>query len=662
MRKAILLSAVLSALLASTGCSPFIGWLVRETAGGPGQIRAGESRAGSTSGAPDRYAPNCGTASGGGDQAYVFVPDRGGTYRIDLRGGYDCVLAVFDESDQPVACNDDSGSTTHSMIEQRFEALRRYTIVVDGYRGQTGSYVVEVQAVQLDEQVALPPPPQTGRALVLSQRREGNTALGTDSRTPPCGSTPGSPDEVWTFTPSQTGTYQIDVDSTFDGTLAVYPQGVAEPLGCNDDHGTTRASQLILPMEAGRTYEVVIDGYHGTSGTYGVVVVPVGGAGPAAPVRAIQAGQPARGTTVGHTDARQSTCGSQAGAPDEIWTFTPPRTAAYQIHVDADFDSVLAVFAQGTPAPIECNDDFQSTRASRLTMRLEQGRTYEIVIDGYGRNAGNYYLSLTEITQTPTGPLTVGQTVTGNTAGSADTVTPPCGSRSGTPDQTWTFRPPASGMYRLDVQAEYDAVLALYAQGNANAMACNDDFQSTRDSRIEASLDASQTYQVVVDGFSGGAGGYRLVATALTSSGQVAPPPPPLSAVENITALERRCASAPPLPQGETTVAIDGTLAHARPSCRPQSAGELVYRVEVQQTTLLTVEADSSLGPVLELRAGCSSGHTVVACDPGSSGQQSTLHARVDPGRPYFLIVDTTTPGGAGAVRLRTTGVVVAAP
>src|SRR5262245_53480140 len=135
----------LCALLA-TGCSPLIGLIVRalESGGNSGALSVGTPVSGSTIGASDDWQPPCGAAQGGGDRSYVFVPSTTGTYRIDVNGAYDCLVAIYDEHAQPIACNDDAGSQSHSLIEQPLEANRRYTIVVDGFQGARGTFTLLV--------------------------------------------------------------------------------------------------------------------------------------------------------------------------------------------------------------------------------------------------------------------------------------------------------------------------------------------------------------------------------------------------------------------------------------------------------------------------------------------------------------------------------------
>lgn len=618
--------------LALGGCSPLLGLIVRAAeSGDAGELRVGEPRSGNTRGAADRHSPTCAGGGDAGDDSYVFVPETSGTYRVDLNGGYDCVVSILDDSGETVACNDDTGETSHSQVEAALEAGRRYTVVVDGYRDATGTYTVRVDALTLDT------PPPAGNALAVGQERPGDTRNQTDHRTPPCGSTPGSPDEVWTFTPPEDGSYQIDTTSDYDGTLAVYAPGQSEPIACNDDEGSTRASRVNVQLSAGTAYEVVVDGYHGSVGSYRIGVTQTG-SGTASQV--LTAGTPVRGDTRGQSDTRTPGCGSRAGSPDQTWTFTATQSGPLQLHVDAEYDSVLAVYEQGGSNPIQCNDDFQGTRMSRLTVPVVQGHTYEVVVDGYGGASGAYMLRATQVTSSGGGPIQLDQQVSGNTSAGNDTRTPTCGSRSGSPDETWTFVAPSAGMFRFHVDGDFDSVVAVYLNGAQ--LACNDDHGSTRASRVEASLQAGQRVEVVVDGFQGGAGGYRL---RITNIGAPVLPVAP-AGIENINALELRCGGAPQLTAGRLTAQVRSATAHARVSCGGGGGGgEALYRIQVQRPTVLTVSATSPAGPVLELRRGCSRGHTVLSCN--GDDPRANLQARLEPGRQYTLVVDSRSASDA---------------
>lgn len=110
-------------------------------------------------------------------------------------------------------------------------------------------------------------------ALFVGQEVAGNTAAtGTDTRTPTCGSTPGSPDQTWSFTAPSAGIHRFRAEATFDSTIAIYaPNG--QQLACNRHAGRERASEVAATLVAGRTYQIVVDGFRGATGSYTLQVL-----------------------------------------------------------------------------------------------------------------------------------------------------------------------------------------------------------------------------------------------------------------------------------------------------------------------------------------------------------------------------------------------------
>ena len=237
MKRGLALAAVAGLLV---GCSPLLGLLVRaaeSASAGEETIAVGQRIESSTRDAPDRWRPPCGAPDGGGDRGYALRVPEDGTYRIEVQARFDSVVALFDADGRPIACNDDSGRTTHSMLEHALEAGRAYVVVVDGFRGATGDFELRV------ERVVAPAADELGEALELGRWARGDTRGRGDGFTPPCGSEAGSPDQLWTFTPDEAGTYTFSVRAGYDAVLAVYPpvgEGDA-PVACTDD---TRSPQI----------------------------------------------------------------------------------------------------------------------------------------------------------------------------------------------------------------------------------------------------------------------------------------------------------------------------------------------------------------------------------------------------------------------------------
>lgn len=88
---------------------------------------------------------------------------------------------------------------------------------------------------------------------------------------------PGSPDVVYAYSPSAGGSIDIDLcASQYDTKVYVYDNAATTPIACNDDAGcgiTGYQSALMqVPVVAGHTYYIVVDGYGGDCGDYQLVV------------------------------------------------------------------------------------------------------------------------------------------------------------------------------------------------------------------------------------------------------------------------------------------------------------------------------------------------------------------------------------------------------
>ena len=82
----------------------------------------------------------------GSDVAFAFAVPFDGTYTIDTVGSnYDTALGVFSaDGSIEIACNDDGGPGTLSSLSLDLQAGEVITIVVDGYAGSTGDYVLNL--------------------------------------------------------------------------------------------------------------------------------------------------------------------------------------------------------------------------------------------------------------------------------------------------------------------------------------------------------------------------------------------------------------------------------------------------------------------------------------------------------------------------------------
>lgn len=330
-----------------------------------GVLSVGGSVRGATSLSIDTHVPSCGAGRPGTpDAVYRFIAPEDANYVFSTSSDYDAVLVLYEGSNE-LQCNDDFNDTAHSRVSATLRQGQMIDVVVDGFAGNMGSFELSVARVVLQ-------PPQQ---LAAGQDARGSTVGAGDAYTPDCGSQPGTPDQVWRFTPQMSGSYRFHVDSDYDGVLAVYAAN--QLILCNDDAGTTRASEVIGPLQAGQTYDVVVDGYGRSEGNYvlradfgvgpSIPGVP-GGIGPTPPIvpnpatpQPIQAsihGGPlpenitameARCTaatpiTTGHysidmqgESAARLSCGSGGAGADGLFVIDIAQTSLVSVHAAADF-------------------------------------------------------------------------------------------------------------------------------------------------------------------------------------------------------------------------------------------------------------------------------------------------------------------------------------
>lgn len=112
------------------------------------------------------------------------------------------------------------------------------------------------------------------------------------------------------------------------------------------------------------------------------------------------------------------------------------------------------------------------------------------------------------------GALVVHSTATGSTDGAFQqfNAPPECVPYAGrgSPEERWTFTARTTATYLFELDATYDGTLALVDKAG-NTIACNDDAKgSHRRSLINIALDAGTEVAVMVDGFGGDRGSYKL--------------------------------------------------------------------------------------------------------------------------------------------------------
>ncbi|MEZ4389016.1 MAG: hypothetical protein R3D98_15830 [Candidatus Krumholzibacteriia bacterium] len=104
------------------------------------------------------------------------------------------------------------------------------------------------------------------------------------------------------------------------------------------------------------------------------------------------------GTTVGYTNDYDEACPyTDSTAPDVVYKFTPERDIVVDIDMlGSAYDTKIYVYDSDFQL-IACNDDFYPDYVSKIEhLPVSGAAKYYLVIDGYGEEAGDYVLTITE--------------------------------------------------------------------------------------------------------------------------------------------------------------------------------------------------------------------------------------------------------------------------
>jgi len=135
-------------------------------------------------------------------------------------------------------------------------------ISVDANNGFGGFYNLSITGA------AQPACPTLALPSSVPQTISGNTLGGGNAYQPNCTSS-NAPEHTFTFTAPTTKSYTIDtIGSNYDTVLFVLNAACfGQQIACNDDTFNLD-SQVIVPLTAGQTITIVVDGFSGQSGSY----------------------------------------------------------------------------------------------------------------------------------------------------------------------------------------------------------------------------------------------------------------------------------------------------------------------------------------------------------------------------------------------------------
>lgn len=226
------------------------------------------------------------------DAVYAYTPSVNQTISVSLCGSsYDTDLHIWagcPDTGTIVGCNDDIGGGNIQSCVRGLDVVAgtKYYIVVDGYRGNDGPYLIHV--IEGEGCPCDPCPPPQGDACDdpfvipgLPFYEIGSTCSFNDDYFEACPYSEGrgAPDVVYSYTPTADVVVNIDLClSTYDTKVYVYENACDNLLTCNDDSDVCGDNSLhsylgLVSLTGGNTYYIVVDGY-GACGTYELSISP----------------------------------------------------------------------------------------------------------------------------------------------------------------------------------------------------------------------------------------------------------------------------------------------------------------------------------------------------------------------------------------------------
>jgi len=465
-----------------------------------------------------------------------------------------------------------------------------------------------------------------------------------------------TPDAVYAYAAGADGGIDISLcGSSYDTKLFVY-ENVATPgapHACNDDACSLQSELLGVPVTAGNTYYIVVDGYSGATGVYTLAVDAA--AGGSCDDDLVDLGDVVCGTPTlasGDTLGANNWCGNAAG--DAHYSFNALVDGEYVISLcngTTAFDTYLRLYDDACCGNSIATSDDSCGAVSEITTTLTAG-TYYVHVEGYSANEGLFDLDITctEIVATCDDVLVdLGDVVCGTpTLYSGDTTGADnyCGNASG--DAHFSFNALVDEDYTISLcngATGFDTYLTLYNDACCGTIiATNDDFCGLI-SEITATLTAG-TYYVKVDGYSANEGLFDLDITCSTA---------PCIGPDNCALVE--ALAIPSVTAADTTNCTDDN-----PSSNLWGwsllGADHVYEIDVTGLTGVTVvytPADGQDGAIY-LSPTCVDGavtDAIVGADDTLSGDVEAFCWEATGGHTtLYLYVDTYGAGSAGAYTL----------
>lgn len=307
----------------------------------------------------------------------------------------------------------------------------------------------------------------------------------------------------------------------------------------------------------------------------------------------------------------------------------------YRISVDASaLDTVAQLYREGTSEPVAQNDDGDGLNP-RINYTAPATGDYTLRVLGFSAEGRGAYTA--SVATLP--PLQPGVPVPWSTRGRIETSDPTAGADSPHHDE-YMLHLEAGHRYIIKVESSaFDPVARLYAAGEDNVLAENDDGGDGTNSRISFVPETTGDYTLrVVPLANDGRGAYR-------ASAEMAPPlPAPLSMFQRMSALVFR------VYEGALTNADgEGGASGAR-------VDDYLVHFDRNQERLVMLDSPTEHGfdPVVQvLRASNREAEPLATNDDSGGTLNSLLQFKAEEAGDYIIRVTSFSADGRGRYRLR---------
>jgi hypothetical protein len=186
-----------------------------------------------------------------------------------------------------------------------------------------------------------------------------------------------------------------------------------DPVSANDDVPNAKTSRVDFQTEAGRTYQILVDGWGNNGSSVGNVVLNLALAGNTSPGavpgaddfsrRGILSGLNVAGVANSAAFDSEAFEFIPSGSKNTArWEWTAPESCEVVIDtLGSDFDTVLHLFSGRELEflePLASNDNAPGTTASRIVIPATKGITYQIMVNGrISGRGGNIVLNLNRV-------------------------------------------------------------------------------------------------------------------------------------------------------------------------------------------------------------------------------------------------------------------------